>query len=200
MFICFGYDLNMLDWLVTLDQRIFEFLNRAVAYYPAVWKSAAIYLVYLVPLILVWYWFARRRETALWAFLAGLFAWQGINKIIESLVHRTRPVSLVEINVPQKELLFHRPESSFPSDHTAFMMAIVVIFLIYGEKRLAILIGVLTFLTMLSRVVVADHWPGDVLAGMVSGLIAVGLLRVSRRPIDDYLIKPVVNVIRRTGL
>lgn len=190
----------MVESLIALDERIFHFLYGWSAYLKEVWLVLAIYPIYLVPIILIWFWFARRRGTALFAFLTGIFAWAGVNSIISVLIHRERPLDALGLAVSETEGIFHRPGGSFPSDHTAFLTAMVVIFWWMGERRVALLLLVLELITVISRIVTGLHWPGDILAGMVVGVVTASLIWMVRRPIERFIVEPLVSLARQLHL
>ena len=189
----------MVDFILVLDERIFLFFNNWAHILPGIWKWLAILGVYIFPVVLVWYWLARRREPALFAFLTGLFAWFGINNILASLVLRMRPTPLIDLNFPAHEFLFDRPGPSFPSDHAAFMAAITLAFFLAGERRVGWFLIIVTFLTVLARIVTAQHWPSDILIGLLVGWVSVMILSVVRRPIDRWLIAPIISFAHRLG-
>lgn len=58
---------------------------------------------------------------------------------------------------------------SFPSNHAANMMALTVVMYKMGWKHLAGVCFIASFLTSLSRIALAAHFPLDVLCGMVWG-------------------------------
>ena len=190
----------MFDTLKALDERAFLFLHNWAHTVPSFWKWLAILGVYTIPIILVWYWLARRREPAFFAFLTGIFAWFGLNNIIGHFVVRMRPTPIIDLHFPAHEFLFDRPGPSFPSDHAAFMTAITISFFLAGERRVGWFLASLTFLTVLARVVTAQHWPGDILAGALVGATSVAILSVVRRPIDRWIIGPLVSMARKIGL
>lgn len=190
----------MLSSLIALDERIFAFLHTWAAVAGPIWKGVAIGGVYVVPVVLVWYWFARRRETALLAAITGLLAWLGLNNFIASLVRRERPIPVIDLHFPSREFLFDRPGPSFPSDHAAFLVAITLVFYLAGERRLAGFLSVVTSLTVLARVVTAQHWPGDIVVGAFVGVLAVGIISVIRRYLERWVINPIVKLARRIGL
>lgn len=190
----------MLESLVAQDLRVFTFMHQWAAYGGAVWKWIAISGVYVIPVILLWYWFFRKRETAFFAALAGIFSWQILNNFIGAFISRDRPVPFIELHFPEKEFIFDRPGPSFPSDHTAFMVAVTVAFWLAGDRRVGSWLGVITILTVVARIVTAQHWPGDILVGAFVGLVGVGFLTLIRRPLDRFVISPFIKFVRKIGL
>lgn len=189
----------MLMSLIALDERVFQSLHHLYPLAPTLWRLISYYSIYLVPFLLIWFWFVRR-EAALFAVLAGSLAWQGLNNLIGHFIDRARPLDFYQIALPGNEGLFHRPGSSFPSDHTAFLTGITVGFWVNGQRRAAQIFGILTLVTVLSRIVTGQHWPGDIIAGLLVGIISVGLLLLVRRPLDRWVINPLVKLVRRFGL
>ncbi len=136
-------------------------------------KLVALYAVYLIPIIWVGWWFVagkRQRELLLSSILTGVLAWQVVARIIKLFVFHSRPIQ----SLPIKELFFHRPENSFPSDHAAFLSSIAFFFLLRKQRRPAVWLLLLALLTGLARIAVAVHYPSDIVAGWFEGfLIAV---------------------------
>ncbi len=188
--------------LLTFDRPIFHVLNSWATYLPEVWKAIAIYGVYTVPLVLLYVWFVRKeRDIALTAALAGIFAWQVLNNIVGALTgDRLRPVSLIDLHFPEKEFVFDRPGPSFPSDHTAFLVAITIIFWYKGKKNVAWLIGTITALTMLARVVTAQHWPSDILGGALLGAFTAWIFIHFDNWIQAKIITPLVGLAKKLHL
>jgi undecaprenyl-diphosphatase len=192
----------MFDALLQFDRPIFTVLNSWATVAPEVWKAGAIYGVYLVPLALLFVWFIRKeRDVALTAALAGILAWQGLNNLVQLLTGpRVRPVSLVDLHFPATEFLFDRPGPSFPSDHTAFLVAITVIFWFKGKRNVAWLIGTITVLTLLARVVTAQHWPSDIIVGAMIGSFAGWLFIRFDGWIQGHVVGPLVRFAKKIWL
>jgi undecaprenyl-diphosphatase len=134
-------------------------------------KTVALTGVYLIPIIWLVAWFItgrKQREILLSSMLSGIFAWEVLNRISKMFYYHARPVH----DLPVKELLFGRPENSFPSDHTAFLAGIAFFLLFQKRYREAVLLLCLAILVSLSRIAVAVHYPSDIIAGFVTGLIA----------------------------
>ena len=89
------------------------------------------------------------------------------NVILKPLVARTRPFDLVEIS-----LLIPKPEDfSFPSGHTGAAFACVG-GLYWAKSKLWIPTAVLGGLIAFSRLYLHVHFPTDVAAGIILGLIS----------------------------
>ena len=192
----------MFDYFLSFDQPIFQFLNSWVAVSPEIWKVVAIYGVYFVPIVLIYIWFIRRqRDVALAAVLAGIFAWQILNNLVQVIAGvRARPISVVDLHFPTQEFIFDRPGPSFPSDHTAFLIAIALIFWFKGKKNIAGLVALIAVLTMLARVVTAQHWPSDILVGALVGGLAAWLFLHFDGWIQAKIITPLVGFGKKIWL
>lgn len=155
--------------------------------------------VYLIPLILLYIWFKRTelRLLAIRAFGAGLIAWVGLNSAVSWIWYRPRPaLKLVGVN----ELLFHQPDKSFPSDHASFGMAIAVTFLMAGQKKLGWFLFWWTIIFSIARVIVAVHYPLDILGGYVTGIIMAILINYLKKPVDTYIGQLIINLLKKIKL
>lgn len=182
-----------------MDLKIFNFFNNLCGQSSALdffWKITSEYLIYIVPLFLVFFWFFGERRVALRAFISGVFAWWGIAHLIGNLYFRARPFSTIS----GQEILFHRPDYSFPSDHAAFLFAIAFSFFLAGKKSISYLLFAISVVISLSRVVVGFHWPSDILVGWVVGIAAAYLIYLIKEPLDKYIIGPVIWLARKLKL
>lgn len=105
------------------------------------------------------------------AIVAGFFARFAIVSFIRWVLPRARPFMNNSVN-----LLFEHQGSSFPSGHAAFFFAISTIIYFYNKK-----IGALFFLSsiliVLARVFSGIHWPSDILAGAIIGIISALIIK-----------------------
>lgn len=114
----------------------------------------------------------RLTDTGL-SMLAAVAAADVAKRIAKSLVRRTRPKALLEDGDYEADTggSNSKKEQSFPSGHTACTVAAARAFarnVPEGSAPAAIAAGALG----LSRVAKGEHWPLDVAAGAVIGLIA----------------------------
>lgn len=153
-------------------------------------KLFAEYLIYSLPLILIVLWFfsAKGKIVALQALFSAILAWPILAFIIGNIVNRPRPFEVGAI----QELVFHRPSYSFPSDHAAALFAVAFSIWFSGSKKLAILVFILAIIISFYRVATGIHFPSDIIAGIVIGLVAALLIRLL-----DGILQPIYNFIIR---
>lgn len=87
--------------------------------------------------------------------------------LMRYLIYSPRPFLVLE-NV--NRLMNHQFESSFPSGHTTFYFALATGVYLYNKKIGRIYL-VLAGLVGFARVFVSVHWPLDILAGAVLGIV-----------------------------
>ncbi len=155
--------------------------------------------VYLIPVILlyIWVFFPVFRLNAIRAFGSGLIAWVGFNTVIGWIWYRPRPaLKMVGVH----ELLLHQPDKSFPSDHAAFGMAIAATFILSGQKRLGWFLVFWTLLFSIARVIVAVHYPLDILGGYVVGILTALLINYFGKQVNQYIGQPIILLLRKFRL
>lgn len=92
--------------------------------------------------------------------------------IVKHLVRRIRPCNHLNKN----KLLITEPKSySFPSGHTLSSFAVAGVLSMYFAEYSFIFIGI-AFLIALSRIYLYVHYPTDVIAGIVLGLMCSKLV------------------------
>jgi len=143
------------------------------------------------------------RTTFVWSIAACVLA-VAFNLGIEHLVFEPRPFVTHVVHL----LIAHPADDSFPSDHAAVSFAVVGMFLFTlpalgaraWKQRAAlggsqgwhslvlplVLMGLAVLLACsigIARVFVGVHYPGDILGGAGSGLVAAGIVTALRRPL-----------------
>lgn len=123
-----------------------------------------------------------------------------VNRVLAAIWTRDRPYvthHVAHIWGP------HKTDVSFPSDHAsaAFGIAVAVALI---DPVVGAFFLVLAGLIAVGRVVVGEHYPGDVLAGAVIGTLAAIVVVKLCQPVIAYLVRlvervtdPVVELVRR---
>tara|TARA_Y100000310_G_scaffold313018_1_gene360904 strand:+ start:294 stop:812 length:519 start_codon:yes stop_codon:yes gene_type:complete len=111
--------------------------------------------------------FKERFKIVVGAFVAAIVSRLIITNIIRWIWPRLRP--FVESNV---NLLIDYPnKASFPSGHASFYFALSFVIYMYNKKvGVWFLVG--SFIMCLARVFIGIHWPLDILAGIVVGVLS----------------------------
>ena len=122
----------------------------------------------------------------LWGALSG-----GAYQLLEMFVHRPRPdAALVHV-------IRHTNGWSFPSGHVIFFtwfLAYLLLILVRphlpGRALIAgwVIAGIVLALVAIGRIYTGEHWPSDVLAGLLLGG-GWALLGLSIRPLSDPVLK-----------
>ena len=161
--------------------------------------AIAEYSPYVFIAVLFYLWFSSRTDGKYSALVAGYSAIAGvlINRFITIFYFHPRPFML-EIGT---QLVYHVPESSFPSDHTTFMLSIAAMLLYF---RSSVVIGCLLFFFGLisgsSRVFCGVHFPMDIIGSVLVSLIATSTVwgfRKRLRVLNDFIVKVYLSIFFR---
>jgi len=130
------------------------------------------YLLWLLLLLFLILGFKKYWKMVLVAFISAGVSRFVLAEIIRFIWFRQRP--FVQLNF--LPLIQQSPsEASFPSGHASFYFAISTIVYLYNKKA-GILFYAVSFLIALSRVFVGVHWPFDILAGALLGILTALLI------------------------
>lgn len=191
--------------ILAIDQQVLYWLNNAVLGKSTLIDSFfvffGVYFIYTLPVIMLVLWFkypARRVPLAL-AFGACLISWFLITKTLvpNFIWFRERPdLSLIGL----KEVFFHRPSYSFPSDHASALFALTFGLYAYGWRKAGNWFLVYSLLILIPRVVIGVHFPLDILGGMFSALLGVGVVYLGRAWLAEKVIKPIEKILKKVRL
>jgi undecaprenyl-diphosphatase len=112
--------------------------------------------------------------------LSGILARFGVVELIRFFFPGGRPFIENHVNL----LIDKVDQQSFPSGHAAFFFALSTIVYFYNKKA-GLLFFLASFLISISRVFVGIHWPLDIVAGAVVGVL-VGTLVLKAYFQTDY--------------
>lgn len=207
-----------MDSLINLDQNIFYWFNSLVGLSQVLdWiiKVVAVYAVYAVPVVMVYYWFrptpprrspsghlrgdseSEKTQKFLMNLLVSvIISWQVIARILGQWINRPRP----EIFSGAKEVFFHPPTYAFPSDHALFFAFITTYLYLSGYKKMAGIALAATIIISLARVIGGLHWPGDILAGWLIGGFLAMIFWQLRGWIERWFAYPLLMIAKKLKL
>jgi membrane-associated phospholipid phosphatase len=164
----------MIDWLVNLDTQLFLYLNNVLAnpvfdrVMPIITNDWVLRVVFLIIVVLLAIFGKRQgRVVALLCIVTVALSDQVSSHLIKPLITRVRPchvVSDVHLLVACSQGL------SFPSSHAANSFAIATLISLSFRRRIWLYLtiaGVVSY----SRIAVGVHYPFDVLAGALVGVL-----------------------------
>ncbi|MBI2589614.1 phosphatase PAP2 family protein [Candidatus Berkelbacteria bacterium] len=203
--------LNFLLAVDQLDRSLLKNVNSLVGISSAldlVLRVIAEWFIYLTPLLLLgaWFWLRFSARSQNWLTdrirlveftAAGLLAWQILSRIIKAFYFRERPISAGN---GVKEVFFHRPDESFPSDHAAFLFALTAYAYLLGWRRVGHALLLVSLLISSARIITGTHWFSDILAGTLLGIASAFLLWKFRVQFRHYFAAPVTRLINNLGL
>ena len=182
-----------------MDWRVYHAVNRFVSHHAwlgRLFHGVETYGTIAIGVAAVALWLlARPGGSRKWKVAAGsALASAGLallaNRVIAGIWHRDRPFQahhVVHLWGPRKT------DASFPSDHASAAFAIAVAVLLIDPIAGAAFL-VLATLIGLGRVVIGEHYPGDVLAGILVGSLAAVVVVRLGRPVITLLVRVVERV------
>lgn len=184
---------------------IFDVINRIAGEIELIDATAIVlaeYSPYFFIAVLFYLWFSSRSDGKYSALVAGYSAIAGIliNRFITLFYFHPRPF-MQNIGTT---LVHHVPESSFPSDHTTFMLSIAAtLFFIRSTREIGRLFFLLGLLSGASRVFCGVHFPVDIFGSVLVSFIAASMIWVLRkrlRVINNFLVNVYFSIIFRRRL
>jgi undecaprenyl-diphosphatase len=174
----------MLHQLLNLDTHLFLFFNSAIAnpvfnvVFPVI-TNGATWIVPGICAALAFLYFQKRKAIVVIVLsLITVSASDPVcNRLLKPLVPRLRPCDeRVHINGAHF-LIGTKSSPSFPSSHAMNMFAQAMLFtLLYRKKRVWITAFLFAATIGFSRIYVGVHYPLDVFAGAVCGVIIGGIV------------------------
>jgi len=163
--------------LTTLNQKIFLNINSYVGENHTIdflMVTIAEYMPYIFIGLLFYLWFNNRKNEALYSGYATLLG-VGINLLIGVFYFHPRPF----MDSMGVALLSHKPENSFPSDHTTFVVSIALILLSFKSTRILGMVATIFALwSGVARVYCGVHYPFDIIGSIIVSIIAVVVITI----------------------
>ncbi len=157
-----------------MNEVIFRFINSIAGQYG--WLDLAIiffadYFIFIFALgalFLALYHKSERQiiRNLFFIFISGISAWI-IVQFVKHFYFSPRPFLALKDAVM---LIKHGANDSFPSGHTAFSFAIAMAVYFWKRKYALVFFTGAAFVGI-ARVAAAIHWPYDILAGAILGII-----------------------------
>lgn len=164
----------MISWITELDIKILyyvqdnlrnETLNGIVKGFTSLGNYGLIWILFTLVLLI----YSDTRKTGIMCALALILDLIICNGILKNIVARIRPYDTYE-NI--RCLVSPQVDYSFPSGHTASSFAAVIPALKDKNIRIIGVIAMIVAILMaLSRIYVCVHYPSDVIAGVVVGVL-----------------------------
>ncbi len=142
------------------------------------------FLIFAIPLIILFFYFFYRRNRLVSVFLKIISA-IALSYLISHLLNyilgiffvRLRPFVLYP-EIHRLSSFFSSPKDySFPSDHTA--VAFVMGLIVFGDwRKFGVILLILSSFIGLSRVFIGVHYPLDILGGVLTALFSVWIVNV----------------------
>ena len=187
--------------ITSFDYHWEHIINASAGHYPLL-NDVGIVLAKYAPeiwaaiFLLMWFWpplrQTRSRRAVVYAVAAGALALV-VNVLISHVApYRPRPFVVEPHTV--HALITHARDNSFPSDHAAGSFGFAI-GLMYAGASDGILALLLALAVAWARVFVGVHWPTDVIAGGVVGVV-IGLLVLAGHRYLDWLVNLLFAIFR----
>ena len=182
-----------------MDWRVYHSINDFVwrhHWLGTLFKAIETYGTILIAVAAFALWFfARPGGDRKWKLAAGSALGAAalglvINRIIAALYHRDRPF----IAHPSAHVFGpHKTDPSMPSDHATAALAIAVAVLLF-DTGVGLVFLALAVLIAIGRVIIGEHYPGDVLVSTVVALVAAFVVVRLGRPVIAVIVRIVERV------
>lgn len=183
-----------------LNVGIFNFINQLAGrniILDNIGIMLAKYLPFVFILILLYLWFKdiEYKKIVLYSTYSAILGIL-LNFLITLFYFHPRPF-MEHIGTL---LINHIPDSSFPSDHTTFMLSIAFMFLYFKKTRnLGIVLSLLGILGGIARIFSGIHFPFDIFGSFIVAVIvsyAIFLSRTELHKINKLILNTYFKVLR----
>lgn len=145
-----------------------DIMDKIMLTFTRLGDAGAIWIVLAIGLVL----YPRTRKVGAVMIVALLIDALLCNVILKPWIGRIRPYDVRELG---NMLLERQHDYSFPSGHTAAAFTCVAVLYMMRKKKLFIASLILAVIIAFSRLYLYVHYPTDVLAGVLLGVICAAL-------------------------
>lgn len=190
----------MLEFFSILDENLFYFINHTLSnplfdrFFPFVTEVKHWYLVYVILWMILFFKGGRLgKVTAVISLLLITASDQISSSFLKNLFERTRPCNeLPDVNI----LVFCSGSFSMPSSHAVNNFAVATFFARTFPNYRYLLYSVASLMA-LSRPYVGVHYPSDIIAGALLGIILGYLFSKLALFVLNYLEKNIIKSISK---
>ena len=177
-----------------MDWRIYHAINRFVsdhAWIGRTFRDVETYGTVAIAVAAFALWLlarpggSRKWKLAAASALASAALGLLVNKVVSSAWHRDRPFLSHHVDHVWGA---RKTDASFPSDHSSAAFGIAVAVLLI-DPLAGMLFLVLATLIAAGRVLIGEHYPGDVLAGAAIGTVSALVVVRLGRPLMSMLVR-----------
>jgi undecaprenyl-diphosphatase len=158
----------IIDYLESVDSTVFLYINHNLTnpLFDVVFPSLRVLTYVIWFLVIVYFWTKNEKKLA-FLLIVSIAAGALFIYPLKFLIDRARPYETIE---SARLLTPNEYDPSFPSGHAEMsLLAATVVSRFHPEY--AKYLYAFSFIVVLSRVYVGVHFPGDVVAGMIIGII-----------------------------
>ena len=170
--------MTLITALQQIDLSILFFINQQLAnpIFDVLFKSIH-YLSYVFLISLVLYFaFKKKKSIVLLMVIAAIISSLTAG-LIKATIERERPYQVLDV----RQLVDEDENKSFPSNHVQLSFALSTIVL-YFYKKPGMILFLLSAIMAFGRIYVGVHYPSDVLAGaMIGVLLSTLILKVNSK-------------------
>ena len=139
------------------------------------------YMIFLFIILVFYLWFLKKSKNetlfSLYSLILGLFT----NFMISRFYFHARPFML---GLGTK-MINHGPSSSFPSDHTTFMLSIAFMLLYFKKTRVyGVIFSILGLIGGFARVYCGVHFPFDIFGSILVSIFSSIVIFLFRQKLD----------------
>lgn len=142
------------------------------------------YLSIIFILFLIYLWFSRNKHKE-FALFSGYAATVGVvlNFLITLFYFHPRPF-MDKIGVL---LISHAPDTSFPSDHTTFMLSIAFMLLYFKKTRkIGIVLSILGIMGGIARIYSGIHYPFDIVGSIIVAIVSSYIIFLLKEKLQKF--------------